>query len=470
MKKLVLFLMMAALILSLAACGTTGDDTQEKDNSPATTESIISAVVNGPVLVYQENTDSLKENNGANIGTEEVARQSVEDGVEFAANEGENPFLPFAKRLDSEGMEGGDNQAVYVSFCPSGKDFGFMLSADTSFGITIGEDSEPCIFVMDNNYMVPVDTDLKIEPGNWYSIFLAVGSGGDFHGALWKNDDPDNVAYFSLVLGAFENGDQYKNTSWELQIGFQGESTLKIGKYEYYTFNYFEKETAMPEISESDADLDADPMNVVYTVLNDPNLLAGENASAMIEDMGGLFGSIDVKQPGEDGTYFQFAAENNSAWMPYNEGLADAGGEHRGNTQAILIKFQPEDVNNLSFNFEGKGEIVVCFDEENHPCFVNVQGGGKYPFSDYAPTDLALESGKWYYALFAFDTDGNFRAVIWEDGNAQGRAYCAENLSEQSDDYKDNNWTFVIGFDAGGKLNAERYDIMDFDGFSDANS
>ncbi|NCC58894.1 MAG: hypothetical protein EOM17_14930, partial [Synergistales bacterium] len=103
---------------------------------------------------------------------------SFEDGVEFTANEGENPFLSFARRLDSEGMEGGANQAVYVSFCPSGKNFGFMLTADTSFGITIGEDSEPCIFVLDNNYMSLVDTDLRIEPGNWYSIFMAVGSGG----------------------------------------------------------------------------------------------------------------------------------------------------------------------------------------------------------------------------------------------------------------------------------------------------
>ncbi len=158
--------------------------------------------------------------------------------------------------------------------------------------------------------------------------------------------------------------------------------------------------------------------------------------------------------------------------MPYNERLADAGGEHRNNTQAILIKFQPEQAGNLSFKLFGIGdlELAVAFDEQNHPNFVNIQEAMKFPFSDYAPTDLELESGKWYYGLFAFDTDGNFRAVIWEEGDAEGRAYCAENLSEQRDDYRDSNWELVIGFDAGGTLNVENYDIMDFDGFTDANS
>jgi hypothetical protein len=121
----------------------------------------------------------------------------------------------------------------------------------------------------------------------------------------------------------------------------------------------------------------------------------------MTENMGGLFGGIDIKQPGEDGSYFQFAASNNGAWMPYNERLADAGGEHRGNTQALLIKFQPEQASNLGFNFIGMGEVAVSFDEQNHPNFVNVQEMNKQPFSDYMPTDLALESGKWYYGLFA---------------------------------------------------------------------
>ena len=76
----------------------------------------------------------------------------------------------------------------------------------------------------------------------------------------------------------------------------------------YYTFSNFERETAVPEINEPEADLNADPMNVVQTVLNDPQILGGEDVSTMTENMGGMFGGIDIKQPGEDGGYFQFKA------------------------------------------------------------------------------------------------------------------------------------------------------------------
>jgi hypothetical protein len=122
--------------------------------------------------------------------------------------------------------------------------------------------------------MAPVDTELRIEPGNWYGIFIAISSDGDFQGALWKDGAPDNVAYFGAALGDFEDGDMYKNKSWELSIGFKGQSTFEIARYCYYTFSGFVNETAAPDMSVLEANLDADPMNVVQTVLNDPHILA----------------------------------------------------------------------------------------------------------------------------------------------------------------------------------------------------
>jgi hypothetical protein len=215
-------------------------------------------------------------------------------------------------------------------------------------------------------------------------------------------------------------------------------------------------------------DLNAESMNVVNTVLVDPQILGGEDTAAMTENAGGMFGSIDSKQPSENGRYFQFISQDNSAWMAYNTRLLDVG-ENRSNTQALLIKFQPAKVENLQFNFIGMGEIAVSFSDGNQPSLVNVQEIAKYPFSDYMPTELILEADKWYYALFAFDINGNFRSVIWEDGKAEQRAFCEENLGQQRDDYKDSNWEFVIGFDANGILNVESYLIMDFDEFADIN-
>ncbi len=101
MKKLTAFVMAIALILGLAACGTTeagGNDTQSSEPvsssgpdeavyEPGSPESIIPTVITDPELTYQEDTASLTGNNGAEIGTEETARQSVEDGVEFSSPE-----------------------------------------------------------------------------------------------------------------------------------------------------------------------------------------------------------------------------------------------------------------------------------------------------------------------------------------------------------------------------------------------
>jgi len=217
---------------------------------------------------------------------------------------------------------------------------------------------------------------------------------------------------------------------------------------------------------ESTPNLNADPMNAVNTVLNDPQVLGGEDTTAMTENMGGMFGGIDVKQPSDDGNCFQFITGDGGAWMPYNTRLLDVG-ENRGDTQAFLIKFQPADLQNLQFNFIGMGEVAVSFGDGNQPSFVNVQEATKNPFSDFMSTELTLQSDKWYYGLFAFDTNGNFRSAIWEDGKAEEGALFEEKLGEQRDDYKESNWEVVISFDANGTLNVQSYLIMDFNGFTE---
>jgi hypothetical protein len=119
-------------------------------------------------------------------------------------------------------MEGCANQAVYVSFCPSVKGFGFTLASDKSFAVTTSEGGEPSILMIGDNYTVPIDTDLRIEPGNWYGIFMAMSSDGNFQGALWKDDDPDNAAYFSSALGALKTGTCIKTVRGSCPSAFLG--------------------------------------------------------------------------------------------------------------------------------------------------------------------------------------------------------------------------------------------------------
>jgi hypothetical protein len=476
MKKTAEWIILFALVFSLSACGTPETpDPKLSASEPAAEEtamkeepvSVPDTVVTGLTRTFGEDAEALRSNNGANIGTEEnAARHNGADGAVFQADAGENPFLPIKQRLDeAEGAQQNGNQAVSVVFCPSTKDFGFMLTANANIGITIGEDGTPRVFALENNLMEPFTTGLTVEPGAWYEAFLAIDRDGNFQGALWKVSDPDQPAYFSVALGAYENRALYQNASWALQIGFKGESTLEIAEYCGYTFEGFVKEAVVPEQPEPEPDLNADPMNVVSSVLKDPQVLGGEGTQQMTENMGGMFGGIDLKQPSEDGSCFQFGAVGSGAWMPYQTRLLDVG-ENRGNTQAFLIRFRPGNTKNLSFNFIGMGEVVVSFSDGNQPSFINVQEFYTQPFSAYMPTDLTLEPDQWYYGLFAFDTIGNFRSVLWEDGNAEGRAACEEKLGEQREDMKDSNWEVVIGFDAGGTLDVESYTILDFESFA----
>ena len=214
-------------------------------SSPAASGTIISSVVYDSLKTYGEDLNALKANNGVNIGTAGGApRQNEEDGVVFSANEGNSPVMPLAKLLDDvAGVEKGGNQAVLIKFRPTTKDFEFRLTDnendDTKIGLIVGDSGEPLIFATSDGYMTPFDMDFRVEPGNWYDVFLAVDSAGGFNGAIWRDDVPENAAYFVIDLGSFENGERYKNVSWRPWIGFDEENTVKIPQYSYYTFSSF---------------------------------------------------------------------------------------------------------------------------------------------------------------------------------------------------------------------------------------
>jgi hypothetical protein len=41
-------------------------------------------------------------------------------------------------------------------------------------------DSKPCFFLQNGGYVEQIDTDMVIEPGNWYHILLAVDTTARF--------------------------------------------------------------------------------------------------------------------------------------------------------------------------------------------------------------------------------------------------------------------------------------------------
>jgi hypothetical protein len=69
--------------------------------------------------------------------------------------------MMLAKGLSEADGGNNMNQAFYIRFKPSAKDFGFMLSSATSVGITIGDDAEPCVFILEHDYIGAMATFCK---------------------------------------------------------------------------------------------------------------------------------------------------------------------------------------------------------------------------------------------------------------------------------------------------------------------
>lgn len=238
MKKKPIILTSLAFALILSACGKAAEPISaapDETGVRTAVEKVITSVLSDPVMVYEETADTLKANGGANIGTESDQRKVTDEGVQFYAADGENPFMMLAKGLSEADGVNNMNQAFYIRFKPSAKDFGFMLSSATSVGITIGDDAEPCVFILEHDYMEPMATSLQIEPDNWYHALVAMSSDGVLQGALWKDGGEDNVARFSVATGSFDDGG-YVNQPWQALIGYKGEATFTVGDYAYYTF------------------------------------------------------------------------------------------------------------------------------------------------------------------------------------------------------------------------------------------
>lgn len=193
---------------------------------------------------------------------------------------------------------------------------------------------------------------------------------------------------------------------------------------------------------------------VVNGVLENPVELFHEGVEQMVENMGGQFGFVDVKEPGDG--YFQFASGAEGAYMPLNTRFKDFGGDGR-RQQAFWMRFMLDPVGNLSFTFMGMGEVVISFEEDGVYC-IYVQEVTKEKISDFQ-----FEPDKWYNILFATDNDMILRVVVWEDGSSENQASYERDLFIGMDDLYESNWEVTIGFDSNTTLKVTDYSVYSFD-------
>ena len=207
----------------------------------AAAETVISSILVDYQQTFAESKNDLAANKGQNIvlGDGNGSTKMVKEGLMLTAPENENPMFNLVRRLDEvEGTMDG-NQALHIRFKSSTKDFGIMLFAQGSAGITIGENNEPLAFVNFGEYMEPLSGHLFLQPGKWYHALLAMRWDGVMQVAIWLEEEPSNLAGGYVDIGSAFGKGVFENQSWEASLGVQGNATFIISNYEYLTFSNF---------------------------------------------------------------------------------------------------------------------------------------------------------------------------------------------------------------------------------------
>ncbi|MFH1512323.1 MAG: hypothetical protein ABIG45_03100, partial [Bacillota bacterium] len=208
----------------------------------------------------------------------------------------------------------------------------------------------------------------------------------------------------------------------------------------------------------------ADPMDVVRTILNDPQVKLWEDAMMMDINGGMYFGDVAEKRLSGDGAYYEFASDDSGAYMIGNLNFLDIG-DFRGSAQAILFNFCTEQPEELSFVLYGAGEIVLYF-EGGRPMFAHRNDNYQAPYAQYRNTNLTVEPGRDYWALMAIDSHGYYRSLVWADDNPGDVAYCGENMGDWHSEYQGSNWHLTIAFGPNQTLQLQEYCVMDFIGIA----
>jgi len=223
---------------------------------PLETAVVISSVISNWQTTYEVLTQDLIAGNGASFNLDDPDNHHViistsDEGVTFEAEGTSNPQMAFEPQLDVEGTMD-HKQAVHVKFKPSGTNFNFSLWANFGLWIEIGDQNEPYLSLLDKNYAEAFEGDLRVEPGEWYHLFVAMTPDGVLQAAMWKDGEEGNVAYLNLDLFQSFNETNYQAEAWQLCVSVAEQETITINSYEYITFENFVAEGRIIETSYND--------------------------------------------------------------------------------------------------------------------------------------------------------------------------------------------------------------------------
>lgn len=208
-----------------------------------------------------------------------------------------------------------------------------------------------------------------------------------------------------------------------------------------------------PDMSERDT--------VVNQLFVNPSVVFSENQAAMADNDGGQFGYIEGKHYNAEENVFEFTAGGDGGYFGLNTVLPDFGG---GFSQGVWMQFQPpESRGEFYINlFNPNDELYINFQYQDRPSFVQFSKA----YQDLFQGDLVLEEGKTYNLVLGLSREGEFIAMIWEQGNLQNQAKYFVNLDDSGngDVFKDASFKFNLNIANGNTLKVYQYEILTFDG------
>ncbi|HPJ02335.1 MAG TPA: hypothetical protein PKU80_05800 [Candidatus Limiplasma sp.] len=344
----------------------------------AVAEAVISSILVDEQQTFSESKYDMEANGGQNIalGDGNGSMKMVNEGLMLIAPENENPMFNLVKRLDEAGGTIDGNQALHIRFKSSTKDFGIMLFAQNSAGMTIGDNNEPLAFVNFGEYMEPLSGHLFLQPGKWYHALLAMRWDGVMQIAVWLEEEASNLAGGYVDIGSAFGEGAFQNQSWEASLGVRGNATFIISNYEYLTFSGFVMDYRSLE---TDANHTGDmPNDMDY----------------------GPSWTFDIA----DG----FDVISDSVWMDVAPQHIDAAGDtYMGYNLADLMNFSGNgwDMATVTFRDDNASSVIV---KETYDAFIVYQRNGEFLGGPYLLSDDGLSE---YPVAQVF----RFFAIPWEE-------------------------------------------------------
>ena len=411
MKKLLIVMFAAIMLLSMAACG--GQEAEPEQTPEPASEQTPEPQ---PDWEYDEGTKTLYMN--ADMGAFEP------DAPDFDGTTSNAPWAEFLPEI--ENIVVGDDVTFIgdyaFAFCTS------LKSVEVGKNVTILDFR--CFFKcgdFDNDSSIDLHFNSTPEFGE------------DVFGHTW--DNPNVVIYVP---------DDMKE-HWAEFIMRKGE--MQLDGY--------------------DLQRPPDKDEVLFSMLENPQELWYEGSQGFSENNGGEFGGGVKMGYNADMQRLEIFGEDTGACAKFNTSLmtcmSDVGMDAVPQ-QAVVVKFSASDISNgARVSFDALDEIDFWFGDDGVK-FVDVANFFEMPITDFMPNNLELKDDTIYYFFFAFDADGNIRMFIWEDGLAGNRAYFEYDLYQDTADINKCDLIMHLAIGPNEQFNLYEYWVYTFDSFIDNSS